>query len=246
MIGSDSILVAYVDGELDATTEQKVEALLAVDPHALKRVEMFRETAAMLRIACDDRFYAEKRSVPVLPRRRDWRQHRNGWAVAASLAAIVAAFGGGAMWGGRAPAARAELIDEVAGYHQVHSRETRHLVEVPADQLDHLMAWLGQRLEHKLVVPDLTTVGLRFVGGRLDVADGRPLAVLMYTREQGLPIGICITRMAGSSAEVTVEQRGAQRVASWIMGGYAYLVVGEIDDPTAENLAARIAAQIES
>jgi anti-sigma factor RsiW len=81
MIDSDPVLVAYVDGELDASTARTVEALLAADPHASRRVEMFRETAVMLRAACDDRFYAEKRSVAVLPRWRARRQHRNGWAV---------------------------------------------------------------------------------------------------------------------------------------------------------------------
>jgi hypothetical protein len=29
---------------------------------------------------------------------------------------------------------RADLVEEVAGYHQIYSRETTHLVEVPASQ----------------------------------------------------------------------------------------------------------------
>jgi len=51
----DRLLVAYVDGELDPDAAPDVEALLATDPHALQRVEMFRETAALLRDACGDR-----------------------------------------------------------------------------------------------------------------------------------------------------------------------------------------------
>ena len=49
MLKSDSMLVAYVDGELDPATAQKVEALLATDARASERVRVFRETAAMLR-----------------------------------------------------------------------------------------------------------------------------------------------------------------------------------------------------
>ena len=45
MINPDPLLVAYVDGELDPEAALKVEPLMA-DPHALQRVEMFRETAA--------------------------------------------------------------------------------------------------------------------------------------------------------------------------------------------------------
>jgi hypothetical protein len=69
---------------------------------------------------------------------------RVDWGLAASLVAVITAFGGGAMWGGRAPSERADLLEEVAGYHQIYSRETRHLVEVPADQIEELTAWLGE------------------------------------------------------------------------------------------------------
>jgi anti-sigma factor RsiW len=171
---------------------------------------------------------------------------RHGWAVAASLAVIVAAFGGGATWGSRAPSARSDLIDEVAEYHQIYSREKRHLVEVPADQIEELTAWLGERVGRDIKVPDLAAAGLRFAGGRMLVINDQPVAELMYTRAQGLPIALCVSRMPGGDEPTSIEQRGPQRAASWITGGYAYLVVGEIDGSTAENLAARIAAQIES
>jgi anti-sigma factor RsiW len=244
MIDSDLLFVAYVDGELDASTTQKVKALLAIDSHALQRVEMFRETAVMLRAACDDRFYAVKRRGPT--RGRSWRQRRDGWAVAASLAVLVAAFGGGVAWGSRAPSAHAELINEVASYHQFHSREKRHLVEVPADQIEEMMAWMGGHLGRAIDVPDLRAAGLHFAGGRMFVVNNRPVAELMYTRDRALPVGICLTRMDGDPAPLSIEQHGAERVASWITGGYAYVVVGDIDHPTAENLAARVAAQLES
>jgi anti-sigma factor RsiW len=71
MIDSDSLFVAYVDGELDTLTAQKVEALLAVDLHALQRVQIFRATASILRAAYDEDFYAEKKPAQVLPRWRD-------------------------------------------------------------------------------------------------------------------------------------------------------------------------------
>jgi anti-sigma factor RsiW len=241
LIKSDSLLVAYVDGELDATTARKVEALLSSDPQALQRVEIFRETAALLRAACHDRFYVGERPIRAL--RRSWRQRRNGWAVAASLAAVVGGFGGGAMWGSRATSAHAELIDEVAAYHAFHSRESRHLVEVAADQKEELTAWMGGHLGRAIDVPDLGAASLHSAGGRMFVVNERPVAEFMYTRDGGLPVGICISPMGGNPVPLTSEQHGAERVASWIAGGYAYVVVGEIDGPTAKNLAALVAAQ---
>jgi anti-sigma factor RsiW len=171
---------------------------------------------------------------------------RFDWGMVASLVAVIAAFGGGAMWGGRAPSERADLVDEVAGYHQIYSRETRHLVEVPADQIEELTAWLGKRLERDVKVPDLAVAGFRFAGGRMLVINERPVAELMYTRDQGFPIAVCISRFGSEPWPITVEQRGAQRVASWMIDGYAYVVVGEIDDPMAQDIAERVAAQIKS
>jgi anti-sigma factor RsiW len=246
MINPDSLLVAYVDGELDREAALNVEAALATDPQASQTVEMFRETAALLRGAYDDRFFAVTGPVPGPPHRRALRQPRHGWAIAASLVAAIVGFGGGVAWGGRTPSERAELISEVASDHQIYSRETKHLVEVPADQVAHLTAWLGQRLDRKLEAPDLAAAGLRFAGGRMLVVNDRPVAELMYTRDHGLPIGVYVTQMAGGASPISVDQRGLERLATWIAGGYAYVVAGEIDDPTAQDIARRVASQITS
>lgn len=245
MLKSDSMLVAYVDGELDPATAQKVEALLATDARASERVRVFRETAAMLRTACDEHFYDDSKPVPVPARRRDGREFRHGWAVAASLAALVAGFGGD-IWGGRAPSAREELISEAADYHHFHSRDTGHLVEVPAERGEELTAWMRQHLQRDVKAPDLTAAGLHFAGARMFVIDDRAVAEMIYTRDRGLPIGVCVTRMDGAASPIAVEQRGAERLASWIADGYAYVVVGEIDDPAARDIARRVAVQMGS
>jgi anti-sigma factor RsiW len=160
------------------------------------------------------------------------------------LAAIVAVSVGAGAWGNRAPSARAHLIDEIAEYHEIFSRETQHLVEVPADQIEELTTWLGERVGREINVPDLTVAGLRFAGGRMLVVSDHPVAALMYTRGEGLPIAFHISRISADDGPTRIQQRGAQRVASWISNGYAYLLVGEIDSPTAEKLAALVVAQI--
>jgi anti-sigma factor RsiW len=245
VIGSDSVLVAYIDGELDPATARMVEALLASDPEARRRAAMFRETASLLRAACDEPIYMAQSAAALSPFRRKLRAGRRALAIAASLLAAVAGFGGGAVWGGRPPSARAELIDEVAGYHMFHSRELRHLVEVPADQEAELKAWMGRHLGRAIDAPDLRAAGLKFAGGRMFVVNDRPVGEFMYTRADGRPIGVCLTRMEGASAPPRVEQNGGERLASWIAGGYAYVVVGELDDPTAADLARRVAVQVD-
>src|SRR5712664_2443648 len=163
---------------------------------------------------------------------------RHDWAPAVFvLVAIVAAFLWAVAFGGRAPAAHAHLIDEVVEYHEIFSRETEHLVEVHADRMEELTTWLGERVGRDIKVPDLTVAGLRFAGGRMLIVSDHPVAVLMYTRDEGLPIAFHVARMHGGDKGISIEQRGAQRVAFWITNGYAYLVAGEMDGPTAEDLA---------
>jgi anti-sigma factor RsiW len=242
MINSDALLVAYVDGQLDPEASAKVEALLATDPPAARKVAMFRATATLLRGALNEPFRTGPEIAAALPLRRASPRHRR--AVAASLAAaIVVGFCGGATWGGPARSERSVLLDEIAGDHQIYSRETKHLVEVPADQVDRLTAWLGRRIGRTLDVPDLTAAGLHFAGGRMLVFNERPVAELMYTRDLGRPIGLAVAQIVAGNAPINVDQRGGERLASWIKNGYVFVVVGEIDEPTVQNIAQRVAAQ---
>jgi anti-sigma factor RsiW len=172
---------------------------------------------------------------------------RHDWPLAALVLAVIgAASVGGVAWGSRAPPARAHLIDEIVEYHEIFSREIQHLVEVGTDQMEELTAWLGERVGRDIKVPDLTAAGLRFAGGRMLVISDQPVAALMYTRGEGLPIAFHVTRIRADDKPTCIQQHGSQRVASWISGGYAYVLVGEIDGSTAEELATLLAAQTES
>ena len=238
-------LVAYADGELDAETAREVEKLLETDPAAARMVEIHRETAVLLRGACAEAFYAEG---PELRERRRfkfaWRPY--AWAMAASVLACVVGFGGGAAWRGFPESPRQEFVEEVAEYHSVYSRETLHLVEVGAEQSDHLKTWLGRRLDRKLDIPDLRSAGLNFAGGRLLVSSGKPMAELMYTRGQGTPIALCIAPFDGKPGKVKVDQHNGLRLASWMDGRYIYVVVGDMEPAIARNLAETVLDQFPS
>jgi anti-sigma factor RsiW len=238
------LLVSYADGELEPELALEAERMIAADPHARAMVEMYRETAALLHAACGQEFYAPSTALlSAASGPADRPRLHSGFALAASLAAAIVGFGGGVMWAGGTPSEHSELLAEVAGYHAIYSRETRHLVEVPPEQVEHLKAWLGQRLARKLDVPDLDAAGLHFAGGRMVIINGRPVAQLMYTRDQGLPIGICLTQMTSRPSPISVEQSGALHLASWDDGSYEYVVVGEMDAAAARNIAERVKAQ---
>jgi anti-sigma factor RsiW len=66
----------------------------------------------------------------------------------------------------------------------------------------------------------------------------------MYTRDQGLPVALCISRIDGPAAPLHVEARGPLRLASWQDGDFAYVVAGELDEGAARSIAARAAEQL--
>lgn len=232
-----ALLVAYVDGELDESRRSQVEALLAADPNARETVRVYRETAQLLRAA----YGTEAAARPATAVRRQRVSY--GWA-ATALAACVAGFVAGAAWASWPKSPGVEFAAEVAEYHEVFARETRHLVEVPAADMSELTQWLGKRLDRRLEVPDLTSEGLRFAGARMLVVGGRPVAQLMYTRAEGLPMALCVTKLEGGARPIQEERFGAQSAALWQDGGYGYVVVGEAAPGVLRAVARDAAGQL--
>jgi anti-sigma factor RsiW len=247
MILTESLLVAFVDGELDDATARQVEDMIACDPVARRKVEVFRQTASLLRSACGQAFYSGNAMPPALRRARRTtpRGRLHGWALAASILLTAAlGFGGGTMLQRGHESERSELLEEIAEYHPIYASETAHLVEVPATQGDELSAWLGERLGRRLQPPDLSAAGLHFAGGRMLVVGGRPVAQLMYTREGGSPVGLCVTRLPGERWDGDVERHGNMRLVSWGDGSFAYVVVGDLGESAAREIAKRAEAQL--
>ena len=238
-------LMAYVDGELEPEAAREVEALIATDPEARRLVEQFRETATLLRAACADGFYADPMMrLPV--RRRPvveaWRRYGNLAAVA--VVALIMGFGGGMLIASWPISDREQLVNEVADYHSVLSKETKHLVEVPASQADDLKVWLGRRLERHLEVPDLSASGLQFAGGRMLVIDSKPVAEFMYTRTDGPPVALCIARLGGDATNVRIDRRGDLNLASWQDGKYTYVIAGILNPADAKAIAEHAKTQL--
>lgn len=242
----DDLLAAYADGELDESAARDVDAWLATHPEGHDTLAMHRETTALLRAAFPESAHAAgaERLLPRVRPRPRIGVPGYGWALAASLLLGLLGYGAGVAWPTLLVSERSQMLSEIADYHAVYSRETVHLVEVPATQAEHLKMWLGKRVNRPLVIPDLAEAGLTFAGGRMVVLDGAPVAELMYTRAKGLPIAFCVVNSNGGAEPVRVDQRGAMNLASWRDASHMYVVVGEADPDTIRGLAARARPQL--
>lgn len=137
-------------------------------------------------------------------------------------------------------------LDEIADYHRIYARQTRHLVEVPASERDHIVEWLSASTGVPFNLPDLSAQQLTFEGARLLVAAGRPTAQLIYRNAENEIFAICFLQSDPVTGMTALDDsmRNEIGLVSWQKGGASYVVVGPSADPGLERLAETVAASI--
>ncbi len=259
----DVMLMAYVDGEVDADTARQIEHAINSDAGVAERARMFRESASLLRGAYADALHekvpdrllttlnaaAKPVNVVNLPARRGARQVFGG-AVAASLATLVVGGAGGywyvtenraAVQDGIQTAAAERWLDNVTGFYDIYDaalkKEDRLLVDFKADDIPELQNWFSARLNRPLSVPDLSGQGFRPQGGRLLIINGKPAAQFTYLSDRGELVGLVIAFTTSGYQPAHSVRRHNVNIVHWRNNGYAYAFVGTVEMRLLEQLA---------
>ncbi len=192
------LLSAWVDGELDAVEQQRVQDWLQDHPEDRALVRAWAADRAALAAAFGP--VADQPAPPELLA-TVWRgpsgDRPRRWAIAAAAAGLLVAgalLGGGGVWrwqqqhyAEREAALRAQLAAGTAqGWaaravlaHAIYVDEPRHAVEVRAQE-EHLSRWLTRRIDIPVKLFDLHAQGFELVGGRLLPDGPGKSAQLMY------------------------------------------------------------------
>ncbi|WP_034815204.1 anti-sigma factor [Ensifer sp. BR816] len=263
-------LSAYIDGELGEAERSELDALLARDDDARRLLDKLRAGSAFGNRAFEDFLHdpvplalvrqikqgpginpklervttsnLPKRSVRILPR-----------LVAASVGLVLAGGIAGFILGSTTnfvdpviETAASPWINEIADYHRIYSRQKAHLVEVPAAQAGEIERWLTSSVGVPFKVPDLARKGLAFVGARLLVANGKPVAQLVYRDQEGEIFAICFLRGGdgAGTAELSETIRGDLGFVSWQKEGASFVFVGPSSAAELQDLAQTVAAVI--
>lgn len=223
MSGHDDKLSAFLDGELSEAEAREIEAALARDPALQAALEQLRAADAGAREVFDEmltdpvpldlaaaiRNAPGPSPAPAANRNASVSRSARWGAVAAAVACLcvggVLGYVQGASRGGQVAAAR-DWLDDIAAYHRVYTAQERHLVEVPADEAPHIRAWLTASIGAEVKIPDLTSVGLTFQGGRLLVAAGKPVSQLVYKDAEGRVVALCQVQ-SDTPRDGVLEQR---------------------------------------
>ena len=179
-------------------------------------------------------------NVVTLPRKSRAAKQIVGWAMAASLAALVVGYGG-VYYGKKSVQVPAGMqivsvdrwLDNVVEYYNVYaknlSEKDRLLVDFNAENIPELENWFGQRLNRKLAVPDLSAFGLAPQGGRLVIISGKPGAQFVYYSDTGELVTLVIAFNDAPQMYAQFANRGDVNIVHWRKAGYAYALVGKLD-----------------
>jgi anti-sigma factor RsiW len=244
---------AFVDGQLPPERCRAVMAFLAANPEEAGRMDDYRTLSEALHLAYDEMLYEPlpKRlrverycgRSSLARRLRDWLgvgRHGLVARVAMITALLLASTGGGWMLHSEVLKQDAEtpamsFARQAANAHLLFAPDLRHPVEFGADQQESLLLWLSERLGEAMHAPNLQSLGLKLVGGRLLPAAGQPAAQLMYENADAHRVTLYIrarwaTPVSGAhDGTVNFASEDGFSMVYWVEGSFAYALIGPMD-----------------
>lgn len=243
---SENDIHLALDGELPADDLAGYEHWLASTPGMSARAERYAADRERLRNALEPVLHepVPARLLGVLHEPAA-RSHRMVWLSRASAAAVIFLFGAAAGYGvglaGRSPAAPDSLffVENALAAHRIYSAEKLHVVEVGAEQKDHLVGWLSKRVGVTLAAPDLALQGFQLIGGRLLPSGNKGMAAqFMYEDANGRRLSIYVTRQSGDEETgFRVETEAGVNALYWLDEGYGCVIAGDVSEKALHAIA---------
>jgi anti-sigma factor RsiW len=255
----ETLLHAYVDGELDLTTTLTLEAHLAACRACRERREQLGRLIGDLQAGLE-RYEAPAdlrqrmtltltaRQVPAesvvdtalvpMPQKRvrhparmagDGFGRRQLLALAASVAG-VALLSGGATYMLSRPVEGNDLAEQVVASH-IRSMMASHLIDIASTDQHTVKPWFDGKVDVAPTVVDYTAQGFSLLGGRLDYLDRRPVAALVYRHRSHLINMFACPVMSGEEHETKAEALSIRgyNVLYWTAGDVTYWAVSDVN-----------------
>jgi anti-sigma factor RsiW len=108
---------------------------------------------------------------------------------------------------------QAELADEIVEAH-LRSLQTGHMTEIASNDERAVKGWFDAKLKFSLPVRDFASAGFSLSGGRLDMVEGRTVAVLVY-EHNGRPINVFVWPTRESDTSLHTGSRQGFQWVDW-------------------------------
>ena len=251
------LIGGYLDGELDAITNQELELHLRDCDKCAQAYESERnlvraiaggapyfKAPAELRQSIQSSLRAEIARQPLgnvsdqkraaVFRRKSERPamvFTPQWSWLALAAAIIAAaiVAVNVMPRWRGNGGDQFLATQLIASH-VRSLMASHLTDVASSDQHTVKPWLDTKLDFAPPVFDLTNDGFPLIGGRLDYIENRPVAALVYQRRKHfINLFIWPAESVMTVADKAISHQGYQLV-HWIDGDFNYWAVSDVSN----------------
>lgn len=236
-------LNAFVDGELDLTSQLEIEERIVQDAALRAQVEGLRQLRATVRVSADyhaapaalrqraatlaaARMTTSAQSSAGLIAALRW-QHWLAWRPMAAAFGLAALLTLGTRLAWLHPAQDQRLAEEVVASH-VRSTLGQHLVDVASSDRHTVKPWLSSKLDFSPPVRELQIPGSTFLGGRVDYLDGRAVAALVYRQGQHVVNSFVWPTSATDSRTDFSAERGFQ-IAHWSRNGMNHWVISDVN-----------------
>ncbi len=244
-------LHAYVDGELPVDRKEAVAAWLTAHPAEAATVAAWRAQAEAIAAR-----YGAVAGEPVPERlkldqiMRQGRPRRSLAALAAVAAIVAFVVGGAAGWMARgasaaAPSSSGSITADALEAHKLYVVEVRHPVEVPGSERAHMTAWLSKRLGYAQRIPDLQSIGLKLVGGRLLPGPTGAAALYMYEGPSGERFTLYCAKAAEPESALRFKAGRQFAAFTWIDDKAGYVVSGPDNRDRLEKVTKKIYEQVD-
>jgi mycothiol system anti-sigma-R factor len=252
-----NLMDAYLDGELDPVTSQRIEQHLRDCPkceqayevetamaHAISQAAPYYKAPLDLRERIQvslreaigvtiSRGAAAEDPLPVrgpeAVRRGVFFDVSWNWLALAAAIAVAAIVASSFLPRLRQPGADQFLATQLIASH-VRSLMANHLTDVASSDQHTVKPWLDVKLDFAAPVVDLSGDGFPLIGGRLDYLDNRPVAGLVYGRRKHF-INLFVWPAAsdGEKAPKTITREGYQ-LLHWVDSDFNYWAVSDVSN----------------
>jgi len=226
------LLGAYVDGELDASSELQMRIHLADCPACSVAAQQLKQRQSMIRsggLAYEAPAMLEQRIRNSLrPRKRiyaDWRS----WAALAATLFLVSSLSIRIV---QRSTETTQLANEAVSNH-VRALLTGHATDVASTDQHTVKPWFAGRLDFSPPVSDLAPQGFPLIGARLDYLERRPVAALVYQRRKHtIDLFVWPT---GEMQASKVESLSGYNLLRWSSRGMAFVAVSDLNPSELEG-----------
>jgi anti-sigma factor RsiW len=251
-ISLDTILVAYLDGELEPEAHEKLERLLKTDASVRERLAMlsrgsrpFKRTFdAVLDSAPREKLQGQLNSLVTKSTRLNLlaRSRRWGMAIAAAILLAIGAGTVGYLVGQSSPDlfdlgnSEDAWLDAVANQVSLYSRESVASIPIEEAIQKSELSRLSEVLKLDLSQARVALPGLTLKRVELLQFENHPLVQLLYEGKDGI-IALCIMPEPDAESQREAERRADLNTVYWAAGNYRFLLVGPVSPETMENIA---------